>query len=122
MKKTLEGVLQTIKAHTETLLCAEHPDGGCAGPASCLTRMNELVSKAEELRRTERMRYLGVLALLAECSVYMGDDRGLHGSGEVGDLRDSIERALKDACADGSLRYRRILDRFEIEPVGRPNE
>lgn len=55
----------------------------------------------------ERMRYLGALGLLCECSPLVTDD-----------LRESIERALQDACADGALRYRRILDRFEIEPTG----
>ena len=54
----------------------------------------------------ERMRYLGLLGLLCECSVHVTED-----------LRDSIERALDDACADGSLKWRRILDRYEIEAV-----
>jgi hypothetical protein len=53
----------------------------------------------------ERMRYLGVLALLCECSVYVPEE-----------LRESVERALIDACADGTLKYRRVLNRFEIEP------
>lgn len=56
----------------------------------------------------ERMRYLGVLGLLCECSVYVDED-----------LRESIETALIDACADGKLEYRRTLDRFDIQPVWR---
>lgn len=54
----------------------------------------------------ERMQYLGALGLLAECAVYVPED-----------LRESIERAMDDACADGTLKWRRILDRIEIEPV-----
>lgn len=53
----------------------------------------------------EHMRYLGVLGLLCECSVYVPED-----------IRDSITRALDDACrANPCLTYRRILDRMEIE-------
>lgn len=69
----------------------------------------------------DRMRYLGTLGLLCECSVYVPED-----------LRESIESALEDACEDGRLKWRRILDRYEIEPVapapaaertkGNPNE
>ena len=55
---------------------------------------------------SERMRYLGVLGLLCEASVYVPED-----------IRDSIEAALEDACAEGKLKWRRVLDRFEIEPV-----
>jgi len=54
----------------------------------------------------DRMKYLGVLGLLCEASVYVPED-----------IRDSIETALEDACADGKLEYRRILNRFEIEPI-----
>lgn len=54
----------------------------------------------------ERMRYLGVLGLLCETSVYVPED-----------IRESIESALQDACADGKLQWRRILDRYEIEPI-----
>lgn len=53
-----------------------------------------------------RMRYLGVLGLLCEASVHVPED-----------VRESIERALDDACADGKLKWRRILDRLEIETV-----
>lgn len=50
------------------------------------------------------MRYLGCLGLLAECSVYVPED-----------LRERIEQAMQDACADRSLRWRRVLNRIEIE-------
>jgi hypothetical protein len=56
--------------------------------------------------KTERMRYLGVLALLCEASVYVPED-----------IRESMEQALDDACSDGKLEWRRVLDRLEIEPV-----
>lgn len=52
----------------------------------------------------EHMRYLGCLGLLCEASVYVPEE-----------LRESIESALEDACADGTLTWRRILDRYEIE-------
>jgi len=58
----------------------------------------------------ERMRYLGVLGLLCEASVHVPED-----------IRESIEFALEDACADGRLRWRRILNRYEIEPVFEEN-
>lgn len=54
----------------------------------------------------ERLRYLGVLGLLCEASIYVPEE-----------IRECMENALEDACADGTLRYRRILDRLEIEPV-----
>lgn len=56
--------------------------------------------------KNDRMRYLGVLGLLCECSVHVPED-----------VRDMIESALEDACEDGKLTYRRILNRFEIETV-----
>ncbi len=52
----------------------------------------------------EHVRYLGCLGLLAECSVYVPED-----------LREQIDRAFTDACRDGSLRWRRVLNRIEIE-------
>lgn len=55
---------------------------------------------------SERMRYLGVLGLLCQCSVYVPEE-----------LRESIESALDDACADGKLRWKRYLDRYDIEAV-----
>jgi hypothetical protein len=57
----------------------------------------------------ERMRYLGVLGLLCEASPYVPEE-----------IRESMEQALEDACRDGRLRFRRILDRFEIEAVAPP--
>jgi hypothetical protein len=55
--------------------------------------------------KSEHMRYLGTLGLLAECFVYVPED-----------LREMIEQAFKDAHkADLSLVYRRILNRLEIE-------
>lgn len=56
--------------------------------------------------RMQRMRYLGVLSLLCEASVYVPED-----------VRESMERALDDACDDGKLRWSRTLDRLDIEPV-----
>ena len=58
-----------------------------------------------------RMRYLGVLGLLAECSVYVPEE-----------LRQSIETAMEQACADGCLKWRRVLNRVEIEPVFEEND
>lgn len=53
----------------------------------------------------EHMRYLGTLGLLAECSVYAPED-----------IRESIEQAFADACAaNPHLKYKRILNRLEIE-------
>lgn len=49
-------------------------------------------------------RYLGVLGLLAECSVHVPDD-----------TREMIEAAMLDAAAHHPLRVRRILNRLEIE-------
>jgi hypothetical protein len=52
------------------------------------------------------MRYLGVLGLLCELAVYVPDDLRM------------IDEALDDACrADPHLRWRRILNRREIEVV-----
>ena len=53
---------------------------------------------------TGRRHYLGCLGLLGECSVHVPDE-----------LREMIEEAFRDACQDGQLRYRRILNRLEIE-------
>lgn len=54
------------------------------------------------------MRYLGAIGLLAECAVHVPDD-----------MRNQIEHAIQDACeaSGGTLFYRRILDRFEVEVV-----
>lgn len=65
------------------------------------------VPRVEVREKNERMRYLGCLGLLAECSVHVPED-----------LRDLIERAMEDACAAiPTLTWRRILDRIEIEVV-----
>lgn len=57
---------------------------------------------------SERMRYLGCLGLLAECAVYVPED-----------VREQIAEALDDACAnDPLLKWRRILNRFELEVEG----
>ena len=53
-----------------------------------------------------KTRYLGVLGLLGECSLYVPED-----------IRAMIEEAMEDACRDGSLKWRRVLSVIEIEPV-----
>lgn len=55
-----------------------------------------------------RMRYLGLLGILSEASPHVPDD-----------IREMIQDAFIDAENDPqfSLRYRRILNRLEIEPV-----
>lgn len=52
---------------------------------------------------SERMRYLGVLGLLGECSVHVPEE-----------LREQIETAMEHACADGRLKWKRVLNRIEI--------
>lgn len=55
--------------------------------------------------KSEHLRYLGTLGLLAECSVHVPED-----------LREMIQEAFDDACkADPQLKQRRILNRLEIE-------
>jgi len=54
----------------------------------------------------ERMKYLGVLGIICEASVHVPED-----------VRETMERALDDACADGRLKWRRVIDRLEIETV-----
>lgn len=57
------------------------------------------------------MRYLGVLGLLAECSVYLpSDDEGE-------DMRQQIIEAFTDAQTNHPLVWRRILNRLEIIPT-----
>jgi hypothetical protein len=58
------------------------------------------------------MRYLGCLGLLARCSIALRDAEET-----TEDLRSDIERALDDAQATGLIRWRRILNRIEIEPA-----
>jgi hypothetical protein len=50
------------------------------------------------------MRYLGVLGILAECSIHVREEE-----------REAIEWALNDACKHHPLRWHRVLDRIEIE-------
>lgn len=54
---------------------------------------------------SEHMRYLGVLGLLAECSVYVPEE-----------LRESIETAMADAARENpQLAWKRILNRIDLE-------
>lgn len=60
--------------------------------------------------QSEHMRYLGCLGLLGECAVHVPED-----------LREQIEYAMADACeATPGLKYRRILNRLEIEFMPEP--
>lgn len=53
------------------------------------------------------LRYLGCLGLLGECAVYVPDE-----------LREQIEAAMRDAVAhDADLRFKRVLNRMEVEVV-----
>jgi len=54
----------------------------------------------------EHMRYIGVLGLLSQCSVYVPED-----------LRECIESAMIDAVSNsgGTLKWKRVLDRIELE-------
>ncbi len=57
------------------------------------------------MNTAEHTRYLGVLGLLGECSVFVPED-----------MREVIEQAFEDAvAANPALRWRRILNRIEIE-------
>jgi len=54
---------------------------------------------------TTHMHYLGTLGLLGECAVHVPEE-----------LREMIEQAMDDACAENpSLSWRRILNRIEIQ-------
>jgi len=56
------------------------------------------------MTQNEYLRYLGVLGLLGECSVFVDEE-----------TRECIERAFAGACAaHPTLAWRRILDRIEI--------
>jgi hypothetical protein len=50
------------------------------------------------------MRYLGVLGILAECSVQVDEE-----------TREQIQMAFDHACNHHPLQSRRILNRIEIE-------
>lgn len=57
--------------------------------------------------RDEHTRYLGTLGVLADCSPYVPEE-----------VREQIIMAMRDAVkANPLLRYRRILDRCEVEVV-----
>lgn len=59
----------------------------------------------EQPPRDVRMRYLGALGVLADCSVHVPED-----------VRSQIERVMEDACRhDPGLTWRRVLDRIDIE-------
>ena len=75
--------------------------GATGGPCEAENRVGVLESKL----RNQRMQYLGVLGLLGQCSVHVPED-----------IREMIESAFNDACGDGSLQYRRLINRLEIEP------
>jgi hypothetical protein len=61
----------------------------------------------------ERIRYIGVVSLLARLSDRIEDE----------DDKDCIERALEDACADGRMRYgRTITGGFYLELASDPEE
>ena len=62
----------------------------------------------DEIKDTELyLRYLGVLGLLGQCSVYVDDD-----------LRETIIMAMEDAASHHPVRVVRVLNRVEIEPIG----
>jgi len=73
--------------------------GGTHGPSKAENRIGILESRLSNLR----MKYLGTLGLLSESSVHVPED-----------IRERIEYAFEDACADGKLQYRRVLNRLEI--------
>lgn len=56
-------------------------------------------------RESLYMRYLGVLGILGEVSVYVPEED-----------RETIAEAFEHACAHHPLKWRRVLDRLEIEP------
>jgi hypothetical protein len=51
---------------------------------------------------------MGVLGLLTQCSIYVPED-----------IRECIEAAMGDAVehSNGKLKWKRILDRIEIEVI-----
>jgi hypothetical protein len=64
-------------------------------------------SKEGMMTNGEYMRYLGCLKILCECSVYLDAEP---------ELRECIIDALEDACRHHPLKWRRIINRLEIEP------
>lgn len=64
-------------------------------------------ARAEPTKDGElRMRYAGVLKVLEECSVYVPED-----------VREMIEHAFTDAAATGRFKWRRVLNRLEIDVI-----
>lgn len=62
-----------------------------------------------------KMQYLGVLGLLAECSVHMRN------SPDTDELRGLIEHAMGSAQETiKNFRWKRILNRFEVEMASPP--
>jgi hypothetical protein len=55
------------------------------------------------------LNHLGALGLLTDCALAVSGP-------EADDLLDCIERCFVDAEALGMIRWRRVLNRFEIEP------
>jgi hypothetical protein len=65
-------------------------------------RMNSMSSPNPQL---DRIKYVGAIALLARCSSKVNDE-----------LKECIERALMDACEDGTLTYYKTSDGgFDVE-------
>ncbi len=75
-------------------------------PDKAATPVKATLTELELKTRQERMRYLGVLGIMCEASVHVPED-----------IREQMERALADACEDGTLQWRRVIDRLEIETV-----
>ncbi len=54
---------------------------------------------------SERMRYIGTLALLGHCSVYVPEE-----------MRESIQEAMEDACQNSEhLGWHRTLNLIELD-------
>lgn len=75
---------------------------GHVGPAACQTCFNNRLKE----KTSEHMRYVGVLSLLTQCSVYVTEE-----------IRECIETAMIDAVthSDGTLKWKRILDRIQLD-------
>jgi hypothetical protein len=65
----------------------------------------------DQLAIDRTLNHLGALGLLAEVSIYIRN--GVDGD----EFRDCIERCLRDAEQLGMIRWRRIINRFEVEPA-----
>lgn len=75
----------------------------------------DVVADIAKAHRTEmhdmRMKYLGCLGLLAECHLHLSE------SMESQETRECIRMALDDAKEAGLIKWRRILNRIEIDPA-----